>query len=112
MEIMKYIEALLSYGSVIVAAFLLLVFAVTIFVELLKNLFKKLPTNFLTVIVSIIVTVLCVCILCEILHIALVWYYIVGAVALAFFIAYAAMFGFDKFKEGWQKIKPLLFKSQ
>jgi len=31
--------------------------------------------------------------------VAIVWYTVVGAVVLGFFVAYAAMFGFDKLKE-------------
>ena len=36
---------------------------------------------------------------CEIKGVAIVWYMIVAAVVLGFFVAYAAMFGFDKLKE-------------
>lgn len=36
---------------------------------------------------------------CEIKGVAIVWYTVVGAVVLGFFVAYAAMFGFDKLKE-------------
>ena len=35
----------------------------------------------------------------EIKGVAIVWYTVVGAVVLGFFVAYAAMFGFDKLKE-------------
>ena len=36
---------------------------------------------------------------CETQGVAIVWYMVVAAVVLGFFVAYAAMFGFDKLKE-------------
>ena len=42
---------------------------------------------------------------CAVLEITVMWYYAVGAVVLGFFVAYAAMFGFDKFKQAFEKMK-------
>jgi len=36
---------------------------------------------------------------CAIKDISVTWYYITGAIAVGFMVAYAAMFGFDKLKE-------------
>ena len=41
---------------------------------------------------------------CSIKGIAVVWYMVFAAVVLAFMVAYAAMFGFDKLKEALGQI--------
>ena len=41
------------------------------------------------------------------MKITVMWYYAVGAVILGVFVAYAAMFGFDKFKELYDRLKAL-----
>ena len=102
---MNYINTLFEYGSIVLSAMVLLVFATTIIVEVVKGLFKRVPTNIVAVAVSLIVTILATVILCVVLGIPIVWYYIVGAVLLGIFVAYAAMFGFDKFKATWESLK-------
>ena len=102
---MNIINNIFEYGSLVLSAMVLLVFATTIIVEVVKGLFKRVPTNIVVVAVSLIVTVLAVVILCTVLDIPIVWYYIVGAVLLGIFVAYAAMFGFDKFKATWESLQ-------
>ena len=105
MDYATIINTIFYYGSIVLAAMALLVFATTIIVEVIKGLFPKVPTNFVAVIVSLVVTVLAVLILCAVMKITVMWYYAVGAVVLGLFVGYAAMFGFDKFKEAWDKLK-------
>ena len=105
MDYATIINTVFYYGSIVLAAMALLVFATTIIVEVVKGLFPKMPTNFVAVIVSLVVTVLAVLILCAVMKITVMWYYAVGAVVLGLFVGYAAMFGFDKFKEAWDKLK-------
>ena len=107
MDYTNIINALFSYGSILLAAMAVLVFMTGIIVEVVKNLFPKIPTNFVAVAVAEIVTVLAVIILCAVLKITVMWYYAVGAVVLGIFVSYAAMFGFDKFKAAWDKLKAL-----
>ena len=104
---MEIINNIFEYGSLVLSAMVLLVFATTIIVEVVKGLFKNVPTNIVAVIVSLVVTVLAVVIACAVLGIPMVWYYIVGAILLGIFVAYAAMFGFDKFKATWERLKAL-----
>ena len=99
------ISAIFEYGSAVMAAMVLLVFVTTITVEVVKGLFKHVPTNIVAFIVSMIVTILAVIILCAMLGIPFMWYYIVGAILLGIFVAYASMYGFDKFKETWERFK-------
>lgn len=108
MEFMDFgnlLNVIFNFGSALVAVLALLVFATTIIVEVVKNLFPKIPTNFVAAGVAMAVTVLAMLILCAVLEITVMWYYAVGAVVLGLFVSYAAMFGFDKFKAAWLKAK-------
>ena len=99
------INVMFNYGSILLTALAVLVFATTIVVEVVKGLFPKIPTNFVAVVVAEVLTVLAVLALCAIMEIAVMWYYMVGAVELGLFTGYASMFGFDKFKTAFEKLK-------
>ena len=101
------INMIITVASVIMALLAGLVFVTNIIVQVVKSAFSKLPTNYLTIIVSILVTVTAMLIATAVLEITVMWYYAVGAVVMGIFVAYAAMFGFDKFKEAWDKLKAL-----
>ena len=107
MDYTTFIDAIFHYGSILMAVMAVLVFTTTIIVEVIKGLFPKVPTNFVAVIVALIVTILAAVILCAVLEITIMWYYAVGAVVLGIFVGYAAMFGFDKFKAAWDKLQNL-----
>ena len=98
-------ELIIHYASILMVILAGLVFVTNIIVEVVKNLFPKLPTNILAVVVALIVTVLALFIAAAVLEITVMWYYAVGAVVVGLFVAYAAMFGFDKFKEAFEKLK-------
>ena len=102
---MNIINTIFEYATIVLSAMVLLVFATTIIVEVVKGLFKRVPTNIVAVAVSLIVTILAAVILCTVMEIPIMWYYIVGAVILGIFVAYASMFGFDKFKATWERLK-------
>jgi hypothetical protein len=105
MDINLIISNLFEYASILLAIMAVLVFVTNIIVEVIKGLFPKVPTNIVAVIVALVVTILSMVILCAVLEITVMWYYAVGAVVLGIFVGYAAMFGFDKFKEAWDKVK-------
>lgn len=105
MNINVIIDNIFQYASILLAVMAVLVFMTNIIVEVIKGLFPKVPTNIVAVIVAQIVTILSLVVLCAVLKISVMWYYAVGAVVLGLFTAYAAMFGFDKFKEAFEKIK-------
>lgn len=107
MDYTTIINAIFHYGSILLAIMAVLVFAVTIIVEVIKGLFPKVPTNFVVVFVSLLITALAMLILCAVMDITVMWYYAVGAVVLGLFVSYAAMFGFDKFKAAWDKLKAM-----
>lgn len=105
MDINEIINIAFNYASILLAVMAVLVFVTNIVVEVIKGLFPKVPTNIVAVIVAMIVTVLALLILCAVLEISVMWYYAVGAVVLGIFVGYAAMFGFDKFKAAFDKLK-------
>ena len=107
MDYTTIVNTLVHYGSILLFVMAVLVFATNVVVELVKGLFPKVPTNFVAVIVAQVLTDLSAVILCAIMEITIMWYYAVGAVVLGLFVGYAAMFGFDKFKATWEKVKAL-----
>ena len=107
MDYTTIVNAFVHYGSIVLFFMAMLVFATNIIVEMVKKLFPKVPTNFVAVIVALIITILAMVILCTIMEITVMWYYAVGAVVLGLFVGYAAMFGFDKFKTAWEKLQAL-----
>lgn len=107
MDINTILAAVIEFISIAGIIMFLLTFAVNIVVEVIKGMFPKLPTAFLTVGVSIGITLLAMAVAVSILEITITWYYAVGAVVLGIFVAYAAMYGFDKYKELYDRLKAL-----
>lgn len=94
-----------EYGSWVLFAMACLVFGVNIIVEVVKKLFPKVPTTFVATILSVAVTMAAFFAWAAIIELEILWYYVVAAFVLGLFVAYAAMFGFDKFKSALEKLK-------
>ena len=94
-----------KYGSCILSVMACLVFGVNIIVEVVKKLFPKVPTTFLATILSVVITMVAFFAWAAMTGLVIVWYYVVAAFVLGLFVAYAAMFGFDKFKQALTRIK-------
>ena len=105
MDYTSIINAFISYGSIIMALLLGFVTAVTMIVEVVKRLIPKVPTDLVVFIISITLVVLALYIYASIMSITVMWYYAVGAVVLGIAVAYAAMFGWDKFTTLWSRMK-------
>jgi len=83
-----------------------LVVITNIIVQVLKKLtWDKLPTNILATLVALLLTLAAFFAYCQIKSITVVWYMVAAAVVLGFFVAYAAMFGFDKLKEAIMQLQ-------
>ena len=94
--------------SIILATVLVLMIVTNIIVEVLKGLtYEKMPTNILAFLVAIAVTLTSFFAGCQIAGIGITWYMVVGAVVLGVFVAYAAMFGFDKFRQTMEQLKAI-----
>lgn len=92
-------ESVLNW-SVIISIIGVLVVLTNIVVQVLK----KVTWDKLAMIVSLVLTLGAFFAYCSIKGITVVWYMIFAAVVLAFMVAYAAMFGFDKLKEALAQI--------
>ena len=77
-----------------------LVVVTNIITQVLKKLtWDKLPTNILAVLIAMVLTLAAFFAYCQIKELAVAWYMVAAAVVMGFFVAYAAMFGFDKLRE-------------
>lgn len=101
---MEY-SLIVEYGSWALFAVACLVFGVNILVEVVKKLFPKVPTTFVATILSVVVTMVAFFAWAAIIELTILWYYVVAAFVLGLFVAYAAMFGFDKLKAAWIRVK-------
>lgn len=70
-----------------------------------KATWDKLPTNILVVIIAEVLTLSAGGYYAQVNGISILWFHVVAAVVIGLFVAYAAMFGFDKLQEvlNWQK---------
>lgn len=85
-----------------------LVILTNIIVEVLKKMtWDKMPTNLLAIVVSLVLTLVAFFAYVGYTGMTFAWFHVVAAVIVAFMVAYAAMFGFDKLKEALSKIKDL-----
>ena len=105
MEFSVLINAIFEYGSIALTVMLALVTIVTMTVEVVKRLIPRVPTDLVVFIISIALTVVAMFICADIMEITVMWYYAVGAVVLGIAVAYAAMFGWDKFTTLWSRLK-------
>lgn len=104
MDYIAIVNNLMNYASILLGIMFLLTFTVNIIVEVVKRLIPKVPTDIVVFVISIVITVLALYIAASVMKITVMWYYAVGAVILGVFVAYAAMFGFDKFKELYDRL--------
>lgn len=105
-------ENLIQNIPVVVALVLPLVLALmvvtNIIVEVLKKLtWERLPTNILAFTVAMAVTLLAFLAACQIMGVHVLWYMVAGAVVLGVFVAYAAMFGFDKLRQTMEQLESI-----
>ncbi len=110
MDYNAIINAIFNYGSIILAIMFALTTAVSLIVEVTKRLVPKIPTDLVVFIVSIVLAVLALYVYAAIMEITVMWYYAVGAVVLGIFVAYAAMFGWDKFTALISRLKEYIVK--
>lgn len=86
-----------------------LMLLVNMFTEVLKKVvYDKIPTNALVLVLSVVITFIAMFVYLQMANIAFVWYMIFITIAVAFCVAYSAMFGFDKWRQlldQWLQIK-------
>lgn len=85
-----------------------LVVLTNIIVEVLKKMtWDKMPTNLLAVLVAIALTLVAFFAYVGYSGMLYAWYHVAAAIIVAFMVAYAAMFGFDKLKEALSQIQSM-----
>lgn len=110
MDYSAIINAIVNYGSIILGILFTLTITVNLLVEVAKRMLPKIPTDLVVFITSIAVTVLALLVYTSIMEITVMWYYAVGAVVLGIFVAYASMFGWDKFSALVDRVKKYFMK--
>jgi len=105
-------ETIVHNIPAIISAILLLVLILMVITNIITQVLKKatwdkLPTNALAMIVAMVLNLAAFFAGCEILGVAIAWYMVAGAVVIGFFVAFAAMFGFDKLKQTLEQITNL-----
>ena len=99
----------MDYFSFVTIALAILIGTTNVIVQVFKPAtWDKMPTNLLAIIVALIVTVASGVAFLQIKGIAIVWWMIAALVLLGVFVAYGAMYGFDKVKELLDQWKKLL----
>lgn len=85
-----------------------LVVLTNIIVEVLKKMtWDKMPTNLLAVLVAVALTLVAFFAYVGYSGMLYEWYHVAAAIIVAFLVAYAAMFGFDKLREALSQIQSM-----
>ena len=89
-----------TYVSVFLVVVGALVLVTNMVVEVLKKVtWEKFPTNLLAVIVAVALTIVAFVTYMKMMDLTMVWWYWPPVIVVGFLVSYAAMFGYDKFKE-------------
>lgn len=105
------------YLPAVISAVLLAVLVLTVITNIITEVLKKAlygiaPANVLALAVAMILTILAALAACQIMAVAVTWYILAGAVCLGFFVTFAAMFGFDKFRQTLEQITNTLNRKE
>ena len=98
-------ENILSLSTLLVVVGGLMAVTNVVTEVLKKATWDKLPTNIMVVIIAEVLTLTAGGYYAQTNGITIAWFHIVATVVVGLFVAYAAMFGFDKLQEtlNWKK---------
>lgn len=85
-----------------------LAFVVSVITEVIKGIgvMKKVPTDIVVIILSMVLTVVAFFAYAQYAALAVVWYWVVAALICGFFVAFIAMYGWSKLNELWTRFNP------
>ena len=85
-----------------------LAFVPSVITEVIKGIgvFKKIPTDIVVIILSMVLTVVAFFAYAQYAALVVTWYLIVAALIGGFFVAFIAMYGWSKLKELWTRFNP------
>lgn len=96
----------MEHIAYILPIILFLTVVTNIIVQVIKSVtWDKIPTNLLALIVAFIVTACAAAVYITVMAITFQWYMVIVCIAIAFCVAFAAMFGFDKLKQMFEQIE-------
>ena len=100
-------EILMQYATYALMAIGVLAFMVSVITQVIKEMpgLRNIQTNAVALVVALILCPLAVVVLCIYFNIALMWYYIVGAVLAAFLVYLVSTGGWEKVSEMWGRSK-------
>ena len=84
-----------------------LAFVVSVITQVTKGwgFLNRIPTAIQVYVTSLVISVLGIVIYLQVKGFKIVWYYIVGAIVLSFFIAFVSTYGWAQLKELWNRSK-------
>ena len=94
--------------SQLMVAIGVLAFVVSVITEVIKGIgvFKKIPTDIVVIILSMVLTVVAFFAYAQYASLVVAWYLVVAAIIGGFFVAFIAMYGWSKLKELWTRFNP------
>ena len=85
-----------------------LAFVVSVITEVIKGIgvFKKIPTDIVVIILSMVLTVVAFFAVAQEVLLVVTWYCIVAVLSGGFFVAFITMYGWRKLKGLWTRFNP------
>ena len=96
-------QELLSNATLLLAVVGGLAFIVSVITQVIKDIFKNVPTDLVVFVLSIALTVTAFIAYMQYIGAAMLWYMIVASVIAGFIVAFVAMFGWEKLSELWKR---------
>lgn len=96
-------QKLLSNATILLAVVGGLAFIVSVITQVIKDIFKNVPTDLVVFVLSIALTVTAFIAYMQYIGAAMLWYMIVASVIAGFIVAFVAMFGWEKLSELWKR---------
>lgn len=100
-------EILLQYVTYMLAAIGVLAFFVSLVTQVIKEMpgLRKIQTNAVALVVSLILCPLAVVIACQYFKIVIAWYYVFASFLAAFVVYLVSTGGWEKVAEMWNRTK-------
>lgn len=100
-------ENLIGNVTMLLTVIGVLAFAVSVITQVTKGwgFLDKIPTAIQVYVTSLVLTVLGIIIYLQVKGYKIVWYYIVGAIILSFFISFVSTNGWDQLESLWKRTK-------
>lgn len=100
-------ELIAQYLPIAILLVGILAFVVSVIVEVIKNIpgIKKIPTDLIVIILSVALTIGAMFAYLSYTAMVVTWWMVIAGVLGGFFVAFIAMFGWEKLNELWARFK-------